>query len=1742
MNNEEGKIYYGLGIDNSQLEADAAKSISLIRGIGNQSVAEGARIDNSYKRAARSMELLGGTVAFATLTKELYTFANAFDNSMKEVSTLSTTIAGDLDGFKDSVLGMAEIPVLANEAAKALYQIVSASHDGANGLHVLEVSAKAAVGGVTETVTAADGITSILNAYKKSSSEAMSVSDQMFTTVRLGKTTFGELGSSISQVVPIAASFGIESEQVLAAVATLTKSGTPTAQAMIQIRASILSASKVLGDGYFATHTFQEGLTEIAIRANGSEAGLRKLVPEIEAMNGVLGLTGINAKTAASDLAALDGSLGATEQAFAKMSNTANAQITILKNKMLAKFHAIGEGAVDMVGSAAKFLNSDGIFNTSALDDLIATMGVLIAMIGSYKAAIITTNAIRSATNTLRLTEEAAELSKLLSIEQQAKISKLDLSKTSVGYATAVKAEVVAEIEKQVSIAQTTNIELTAAKGRLAVAQIDKIKAAENITRIEQELAATISSASVEQTALLQKKIALESEKQSRAALSVVKMEDRKESLIDQARHLKEIGTSGEKIQLKNREIAAINSKLSTAKQEVIQHSKNVVAIRAEQKAILDNVTSKEIAKVESQLTVAQQHLETATINKNTISREVSSKRAVIDSSVRNSNTLAIGLNTAATAGNTTATGILSLAKLKLAAITAKVNAVIMANPYAIAAAAVVALTYGVYKLATHQTAAEKSQAKLNETVKKSETAIAAERYQIDLMFGRLQAAKKGTEEYTAAKQAILSQYGNYLAKLGDEKTALNDVAAAYTLITEEAAKAARARAMETATKDAADTIAEQEGDVYDEIRELIEDKFKGQKGADGKDLSATYLMKIKPVIAGTGEITPELEKIIKQFDEQHYARYERGIKIQDTYVSNDILSELRSLDKGRIIYKKTMDEALLKFGEAPKPIEGGGVKKEFDATKLSLQQLMNELPNATAQLYALRNAEDTKPGDIKIQTDKINSIKAQITARETELKIIRDVEAQIDLLQKEKLNYAKSDNEYKSLDTRIKSLKKKLPQQGHSGSYSTPKDYSDKIKQEKQEKERMSTDLVYSVQQAEINAMSEGLDKVLAQNELNHAKELEQIKRQKEDKLSKIQEWERTIWESQNPYWEDDGKKFIPKTTVLSNDENSNFGAIEDTATTILATNNKKAYETALNDYTEFANSYIDKVSDFEDNLKTLGEKHKHDRTALVNSGASEAELKKFDQQAKQEVAAVIDVQQELMTGLDEQMDMKNQTFLTFVEQIANMGIAELKLKLDEAELLLASAQTTSKGTGDESTVIEYQAQIKALKQQIVALSNKSDKKESKESGDPLAKYKAALKTVNELGGAANDIAKAFAGLDGDIFDVMDSIGSMSSSVGNMLNTIVLMSASSQLAIAGTSVAASAAIKSTSLLSAEAIKAVEKASVILAIIGAALQIATAIAQVLTNVFSKDKKKEKDIQQLQVQVEKLDASYENLGKSINKAYSYNASALIKQQDEALRKQNELIAEQKRIEESKKSPNTDAIDEYNDKIEENNKILEENKEKAVDSIFGSDVKSAIDEFASAYVDAWASGEDKAASMKDVVKNLIKGVITEIIKTNLTSTVKDLRQRIAAALKDGVITAEEEADIDALVNKAYKDAEASYDPSLDKYIKDEETDEAEEREASKKGFGSISQDSADELNGRFTALQGLTYEINENIKNLKTHSQTIIEILTGIQTNTGRLEAIENYTFGVEKIVREVKDGIDNINNKGVILRR
>lgn len=382
IKNREGSLYMVTGIDNSGLYEGKREAMGIIKTLASD---------------ITSFDIFGGigisaATAFAQAAKSSYEFEKEFRKNMLEVATISTQVTDDMTGFMNQVMSITqEIPIKAPEAAKALYSIVSAGHDGADGMKILEVSAKAAVGGLTETETAADAITTILNAYKMSAEEAGTVSDQLFTTVRLGKTTFGELGASIAQVAPIAAAYGISIDQVLGAVASLTKQGTPTAQAMTQIRAAIQGTAGELGDAAFQGRTFQEALQLIYEKAGGSASKMKEMLGTDEGLAATLALTGKNAKAAANDLGELQGSLGATEAAFEKMADAADNQLTLLANNVQAYLRPMGERILKEVSDIAKAFNE--AFENNDIEGTISRVEALVKNAAgaflSYKTAIL---------------------------------------------------------------------------------------------------------------------------------------------------------------------------------------------------------------------------------------------------------------------------------------------------------------------------------------------------------------------------------------------------------------------------------------------------------------------------------------------------------------------------------------------------------------------------------------------------------------------------------------------------------------------------------------------------------------------------------------------------------------------------------------------------------------------------------------------------------------------------------------------------------------------------------------------------------------------------------------------------------------------------------------------------------------------------------------------------------------------------------------------------------------------------------------------------------------------------------------------------------------------------------------------------------------------------------------------------------------------------------------------------------
>lgn len=340
-----------------------------------------------------------------------------------------------------------------------------------------------------------------------------------------------------------------------------------------------------------------------------------------------------------------------------------------------------------------------------------------------------------------------------------------------------------------------------------------------------------------------------------------------------------------------------------------------------------------------------------------------------------------------------------------------------------------------------------------------------------------------------------------------------------------------------------------------------------------------------------------------------------------------------------------------------------------------------------------------------------------------------------------------------------------------------------------------------------------------------------------------------------------------------------------------------------------------------------------------------------------------------------------------------------------------------------------------------------------------------------------------------------------------------------------------------------------------MSVVTGGLKAISGIGKAIGSAFNNDGKKQKNIEQLQKQIEVLEQSYNKLGQAVERAYSSDASKMIEQQNVMLEQQKTLIQNQIQEEKSKKKSDDNKIKEWEKQIEAINSVITDNRVKAQDAIFGSDVRSAIDEFAQAYVDAWTAGENKANAMKDVVKNMIKGVVVEMLKGDFGPTVQKIRDKIEDMLKDGIIDATEQAELDRIIEEESRKADEKYGWA-DHYLKGDEKiedTEAYSQSSSSKGFAAMSQESADELNGRFTSLQmsgeeirsqsvvqtSLLSELSVNMDNVKLYTQNISTEVSEMKdialSSMNHLSAIEKNTKHLQFMRDDLSRIKDKVNN-------
>ena len=376
------------------------EAINSMRRIGNEAVKAGKQIQNAGRTIAGAGATLtkSVTLPIAGVATAALKMSNDFENAMAKVGTIADTANTPMTALKEQVIDLSNaVGVGVADIAEAQYQAISAGVDTAASVDFVSTAVKAAKGGFTDAATAVDGLTTVLNAYGFEAGKAAEISDQMLLAQNFGKTSFGDMASSMGKVIPIASSLNVSTEELFGSIAVLTKNGIATSEAITGLKAAYSNilkpsadASKTaqqLGLDFSSAHLKSAGwakfLDEIKEKTAGNTETMAKLFGSTEALNSVTVLAGKGSADFAKVLGQMGDAAGMTQAAYEKMltpTERMNISLNKVKNSLIqfgVALTPVFDKAAEIIGKAGDKLNSLSEGQVNAIVKFAAIAGAI---------------------------------------------------------------------------------------------------------------------------------------------------------------------------------------------------------------------------------------------------------------------------------------------------------------------------------------------------------------------------------------------------------------------------------------------------------------------------------------------------------------------------------------------------------------------------------------------------------------------------------------------------------------------------------------------------------------------------------------------------------------------------------------------------------------------------------------------------------------------------------------------------------------------------------------------------------------------------------------------------------------------------------------------------------------------------------------------------------------------------------------------------------------------------------------------------------------------------------------------------------------------------------------------------------------------------------------------------------------------------------------------------------------------
>lgn len=851
-------------------------------------------------------------------------------------------------------------------------------------------------------------------------------------------------------------------------------------------------------------------------------------------------------------------------------------------------------------------------------------------------------------------------------------------------------------------------------------------------------------------------------------------------------------------------------------------------------------------------------------------------------------------------------TNSLSVAVGMLQKQVASLNATMMINPYVAVGAALVGLCATIYTFTDTTTATSEAQKRLNEANDEVEKSTAKEITKLDGLCEVLETTKKGSKEWKDAKDAIISQYGQYDSKLAAEIDRTGTLTSSYNSLTDAIRKSIAARQLkqfyDKSVQETEDDNQKRRHNIYEAIKgggyssqttrflmENINAFTNGDKNALKKTI---YYFKNGKKIKTTPE---KLLQKIGDFSPSVSAGVGAGAGFATAGAVNNgrywkVMSDINRIADNIVERKKRtyqfMDENGIdhKYGDK---ITLGIKDPEKDSNGNVSGNYNKAVSTARASVLSARKELARLKKSGKATIEQVQKAQEELdTANESYKKLSG---SSLDSEEKASAKSAKSAESaakkaQKEREKAAKAAEKAAEQQNEANEKAFEIETKAKL-----ENRRKAEDLANETEQAEINILKDGNEKKLRQIELNRKKEQEAIDRAFEDIKQQRIEQAKQKWEA-NP--SNKGKNFYNSSEYAYASSNDRYTDAEyknyDAKTKAVwhkydeeiakLKNAEIAYEDSLIKANE---SYFDKKTDLvkkyskevSDIYKAISEAEKRgdgDRVnalyrtlteARANYGKEQMTLA-FEQLKKDPnyVAAFDDLKgastdtlnsligrfSEVKQAAGEALNPEGvKTYFDAIngmidELISRDPIGMIKKITDELikqqDELKASENRRDRVKSGEKIVknIGYNKDLKKWVSEYWELADAE--------ADVAAKGQQVAQTTHKIENAHKTLTKSIQG-------VADKMGELGGKIGGQTGEIFSLFGSVMTYYQTISDGVTAIGKAGS----NAMKAIESASVILAIISAAIQLMKTLSSVLPNqddLYEKAAQKQAEINKL----------------------------------------------------------------------------------------------------------------------------------------------------------------------------------------------------------------------------------------------------------------------------------------------------